>query len=185
MLFWAHGEGEADFTVRQNLTPASPEIPAYKAPAKSWTDLFPGKFPIASSPVCNVLVDASIPENNPGYPMKGWFVNGTNLILTIPDQANTLKAIQNLDLLVAVDTMPMEITGWADVVLPECTYLERYDGLRTSPHRKPAIALRMPAAEPLYNTKPGYWIARELAIKLGLGSYFPFRKTGRSSRLAA
>jgi thiosulfate reductase/polysulfide reductase chain A len=158
------------------FTPASPEIPAYKEPAKRWTDLFPGKFPIASSPVCNLLVDASIPENNPGYQLRGWFVNATNIILTIPDQAKTLKAIQNLDLLVAVDTMPMEITGWADVILPECTYLERYDGLRVSPHRKPALALRMPAAEPSYNTKPGYWITRELAIKLGLGNYFPFEK---------
>ena len=155
---------------------AMPEVPAYKDPAKSWTELFPGKFPVASSPVCNALIDASIPENNPGYPIKGWFVNGTNLILTIPDQAKTIKAIQNLDLLVAVDTMPMEITGWADVVLPECTYLERWDALRTSPHRKPSIALRMPAAEPAYNTRPGYWIARELAKKLGLGNYFPYEK---------
>src|SRR5665647_1555379 len=70
----------------------------------------------------------------------------------------------------------MEITGWADVVLPECTYLERYDVLRVSPHRKPALALRMPATEPLNETKPGYWIARELSGKLGLGSYFPFEK---------
>ena len=61
--------------------------------------------------------------------------------------------------------MPMEITGWADVVLPECTYLERYDVLRASPHRKPAIALRMPAAEPMNNTRSGYWIARELVNK--------------------
>jgi thiosulfate reductase / polysulfide reductase chain A len=155
---------------------ASPEIPAYKQPARSWTDLFPGKFPVASSPVCNLLIDASIPENNPGHQIKSWFVNATNLPLTIPDQAKTIKAIQNLELLVAVDTMPMEITGWADVVLPECTYLERYDGLRASPHRRPALALRMPAAEPMYNTKPGYWIARELALKLGMGSYFPFEK---------
>ncbi len=103
-------------------------------------------------------------------------MNGTNLINTIPDQANTLKAIQNLDLLVAIDTMPMEITGWADVVLPECTYLERYDSLRISPHRKPAIALRMPASDPLYNSKPGYWIARELSKKLGLAAYFPIEK---------
>ena len=122
------------------------------------------------------MIDGSIPENNPGYPVKGWIVNATNLLSTVPDMDNTLKAIQNLDLLVAVDTMPMEITGWADVVLPECTYLERYDALRTAPHRKPAIALRMPAAEPLNNTKPGYWIARELAKKLGLESYFPFEK---------
>jgi thiosulfate reductase / polysulfide reductase chain A len=155
---------------------AQPQIPEFKESSRTWADLFPGKYPVASSVPTNALIDGSIPENNPGYPVKGWIVNATNLLSTVPDMDNTLKAIQNLDLLVAVDTMPMEITGWADVVLPECTYLERYDALRTAPHRKPAIALRMPASEPLNNTKPGYWIARELAKKLGLESYFPFEK---------
>jgi thiosulfate reductase/polysulfide reductase chain A len=70
--------------------------------------------------------------------------------------------------------MPMEITGWADVILPECTYIERYDDIRVSPHRKGQIALRMPAVEPKYDTKPAYWIARELSKKLGLVDYFPF-----------
>ncbi len=151
-------------------------IPAFPEPKKTWTDAFPGKYPIASSPVSNALIDASIPENKPGLQIKGWIVNGTNLISSIPDQANTLKAIQNLELLVTVDTMPMEITGWADVILPECTYLERYDMLRIAPHRKPAIALRMPASEPLNNTRSGYNIARGLAQKLGLESYFPFER---------
>lgn len=155
---------------------ASPQLPQFKAPAKTWQDAFPGKYPVASSPVSNALIDATIPENNPAYLIKGWIVNGTNLISTIPNTANTLKAIQNLELLVAVDTMPMEITGWADVVLPECTYLERYDVLRAAPHRKPALALRMPATEPLNNTKPDYWIARELSKKLGLVDYFPYEK---------
>ena len=154
----------------------SAKIPKYPEAKKTWTDAFPGKFPIASSPVSNAIIDASIPDKKPGLLIKGWIVNGTNLISSIPDQANTLKAIQNLDLLVAVDTMPMEITGWADVVLPECTYLERYDMLRISPHRKPALALRMPAAEPLNNSRSGYNIARGLAMKLGLESYFPFEK---------
>jgi thiosulfate reductase / polysulfide reductase chain A len=151
-------------------------VPPYPAGGKAWTDLFPGKYSVASGVVSNALIDASIPENNPAYPVKGWFVNGTNLITTIPNQPNTLKAIQNLDLLVAVDTMPMEITGWADVVLPECTYLERFDALRVAPHRKPAIALRSPAVKPLYDTKPGYQIARELAKKLGLQAWFPVEK---------
>jgi thiosulfate reductase / polysulfide reductase chain A len=155
---------------------ASPALPPFPKPAMTWSDLFPGKYSIASSPVSNALIDASIPDNKPGYPIKGWIVNGTNLVNTIPDQANTLKAIQNLDLLVAVDTMPMEITGWADVILPECTYLERYDALRAAPHRKPALALRMPAAVPKYNSKPGYSIARELAEKLNLDAWFPFAK---------
>jgi thiosulfate reductase / polysulfide reductase chain A len=152
------------------------KIPKYQEAKKTWTDIFPGKFPVASSPVSNVLIDASLPENKPAFPIKGWVVNGTNLISSIPDQANTMKAIQNLELLVTVDTMPMEITGWADVILPECTYLERYDMLRASPHRKPAIALRMPAVEPKNNTLSGYNIARGLAIKLGLEAYFPFEK---------
>jgi len=155
---------------------ASFKIPPFPETKVSWQDAFPGKYPLASTAVSNLLIDASIPENNPAFPVKGWLVNATNLLASVPDVRNTLKAIQNLDLLVAVDTMPMEITGWADVVLPECTYLERYDSLRASPHRRPAIALRMPATEPLYDTKPGYWIARQLAIKLGLGDYFPFEK---------
>jgi thiosulfate reductase/polysulfide reductase chain A len=155
---------------------ASYPIPAFKTSSKTWQDAFPGKYPVASSPVSNALIDATIPENNPAFPIKGWLVNGTNLISTIPNTANTIKAIQNLDLIVAIDTMPMEITGWADVVLPECTYLERYDVLRAGPHRKPAIALRMPAVEPLNDTKPDYWIARELSKKLGLVDYFPFEK---------
>jgi thiosulfate reductase / polysulfide reductase chain A len=71
--------------------------------------------------------------------------------------------------------MPMEITGYADVVLPECTYLERYDGLRASPHREPTLALRMPAVEPLYQTKPAWWIAKEIAERLGLGAYFNYK----------
>lgn len=158
------------------FTVPSAKIPKYPEPKKTWSDAFPGKYPIASSPVTNAIIDASIPENKPGLLIKGWFVNGTNLISSIPNQPNTLKAIQNLDLIVVVDTMPMEITGWADVVLPECTYLERYDALRISPYRKPAIALRMPAAEAKNNTRSGYNIARGLAVKLGLEAFVPFEK---------
>jgi thiosulfate reductase/polysulfide reductase chain A len=66
----------------------------------------------------------------------------------------------------------MEITGYADIVLPECTYLERYDSLRVVQGRNPNIALRAPAAEPKYNTKPAYWMAKELSKKLGLEEYF-------------
>jgi thiosulfate reductase/polysulfide reductase chain A len=161
--------------------PAKQTVPNYPVPEfvpsqKTWQDLFPGLYSVASGVVSNTIIAASVPENKPAYPIKGWIVNGTNLINTIPNQANTLKAIQNLDLLVAIDTMPMEITGWADVILPECTYLERYDTLRISPHRTPSVALRMPATEPMYNSWPGYRIARELSKKLGLGQYFPFEK---------
>ena len=46
-----------------------------------------------------------------------------------PTRPRRSKAIETLDLLVVVDTMPSEIAGYADVVLPETTFLERHDEL--------------------------------------------------------
>ena len=77
-------------------------------------------------------------------------VAGTNLINTLPEREKTIEAINALDFLVVIDTMPMEITGYADVVLPECTYLERYDGIRSATNRTPSIAVRVPAVKPKY-----------------------------------
>jgi thiosulfate reductase/polysulfide reductase chain A len=146
--------------------------PEYPRPGRTWKDAFPDMYNLASSSLASGICDATIPAISEACNFKGWIVNGTNLIHTFPDQKKTIEAIQNLELMVVVDTMPMDITGWADVVLPECTYLERYDTLRDSPHRKPALALRMPATEPLYNSKPAWWMARELAVRLGLEKYF-------------
>lgn len=148
--------------------------PEYPKPARTWRDAFPGQYVLADLALANGICDATIPAASRDCSFKGWIVNGTNLIKTLPDQRNTIKAINNLELLVVIDTMPMEITGYADVVLPECTYLERYDTIRTSKHREPTIALRMPAAEPLYQSKPGWWMVKELSRKMGLEAYFPW-----------
>jgi thiosulfate reductase/polysulfide reductase chain A len=155
--------------------PAMPH-PVYPKPKWGWKDLLNGRYGAAEASISNLFIEASLPENTSDKKIKGWFVVGTNLITTIPDTAKTLKAIQNLDLLVAVDTMPMEITGYADVVLPECTYLERYDDVRTGTHREASIALRMPAAQPLYLSKPASWMVQKLAVKLDLSAHFPYEK---------
>ena len=68
----------------------------------------------------------------------------TNLLQALPNEAETIDAIQNLDLMVVVDVIPSEIAGWADVVLPESTYLERYDDLNVELFREPFVALRQP-----------------------------------------
>ena len=149
-----------------------PPYPEFK---HTWRDAANGKFDMATEVVSNALVDATIPTEGRDWNIKGWIVNGTNLIHTLPDQSLTMKAIEALELLVVIDTMPMEITGYADVVLPECTYLERYDAIRDSPHREPVISLRMPAVKPKYNSKPDWWIAQQLGFELGLDKYFQFK----------
>jgi thiosulfate reductase/polysulfide reductase chain A len=146
--------------------------PAYPHPKWTWKDITKKTYKGAGTGISNDLIKASKPSARNKHKIKGWLVVGTNLLTTIPDKENTLKAIDNLDLMVVVDTMPMEITGYADIVLPECTYLERYDDIRSSQHRFPNVALRMPAAEPKWESKPGWWMARELGLRLGLADYF-------------
>ena len=146
--------------------------PEYPEPKKTWRDAFPGQYKLADLALASGICDATIPAASKDCSFKGWIVNGTNLIKTLPNRKNTLNAIQNLEFLAVIDTMPMEITGYADIVLPECTYLERYDEVRTSYHREPTMALRMPAAKPKYNSKPGWWMTKELSKKLGLQEYF-------------
>mgnify|MGYP001079671904 CR=1 FL=1 len=84
------------------------------------------------------------------------------------------EAVEALDFIAVVDTMPMDIVQYAHVVLPECTYLERYDGIRSAANRTPSIALRMPARKPKYDSKPAWWIAKQLGERLGLGDYFDY-----------
>lgn len=150
-------------------------IPKYPEFKTTWQDKFPQQFPFASQAIASGVCDATIPFHANKNPFKGWIVYGTNLIKSLPNPNNTVKAIQNLDLLVTIDTMPAEITGWSDVVLPECTYLERYDDIRVSQGREAQIALRAPAFKPKYDSKPGWWIAKKLANKLDLGAYFPWK----------
>lgn len=163
------------FFMGEELELPSYPHPEYPKPSHSWRDAFPGQFALADLALANGICDATIPAASRDFTFKGWIVNGTNLIKTLPDQRNTIQAIQHLDLLVVIDTMPMEITGYADVILPECTYLERYDTVRTSKHREPTLALRMPAASPMYNSKPGWWMVKELSRKMGLESYFAWK----------
>jgi len=148
--------------------------PHYPKPAWSWRDTLDGKYPLAGLAIANGLIDASIPAPEKKHVIKAWMVAGTNLPLTMPQKESLQKAMDSVEFIAVVDTMPMEITGYADVILPECTYLERYDDIRTSPNREPYLALRMPATEPLGDTKPAWWMAKELGHKLGLDEYFNY-----------
>jgi thiosulfate reductase/polysulfide reductase chain A len=160
------------FYIPEKVDMPSFPLPKYPEPSVQTDDAYPGKWPFASQGVTNGVIEASIGED---AFFKGWMVYGTNLPQTIPGVAAKLRAAaDSLDLVVVIDTMPSEITGYADVILPECTYLERYDDVRNSGERHPSLALRMPAFEPRYESKPGWWIAKQLGERLGLRKYFPW-----------
>ena len=135
-------------------------------------------FPMSSSHslLANGLRDASLPgaEEHFDNVVKGWFVYGSNLLQSLPQPEITKQALQNLDFVVSVDVLPTEINGWADVVLPEACYLERYDDLHSPGFFRSYTALRQPAIDPPGDAKPGSWIAKEIATRLGLEAFFPW-----------
>lgn len=151
--------------------------PSYPKPEKSKVDNPDNSvFPFATEghdTITSGIREATI--SGKPYPIKGWFIYGTNLLYAMPNEAETIKAIQNLDLLVVNDIIPSEMAGWADVVLPESTYLERYDDINVELFREPFVALRQPVMESPNEQKPNWWIAKKLADKLGLGAYFPWK----------
>ena len=163
---------EGGFFIPEKVSLPEYPLPAYPKPKARTADAYPGKWPFAGQGVTNGVIDASIGDD---AFFKGWLVYGTNLPQTIPGVGAKLEAAANsLELVAVVETMPSEMTGYADVILPECTYLERYDDLRNSAERHPSLALRMPAFEPKYDSKPGWWIAKQLGKRLGLDDYFPW-----------
>ncbi|WP_031405805.1 molybdopterin-dependent oxidoreductase [Thiomonas sp. FB-Cd] len=148
-------------------------LPAYPAPKASWRDITLKKYPLAGAAVTNVIIDNALGKD---AHYKALIVYDTNLPMTMPGVREKLAtASQSLELIVAIDVQPSEMTGYADVVLPECSYLERYDPLRNSPEREPCVALRAPALPPRGDSKPGWWIAKELGKRLGLERYFPWQ----------
>lgn len=159
-------------------TPSSMDVPAYpypkyKKPARAKLDNPGNKHPFAHETITTGIREATL--TGAPYPIKGWFVYATNLLNALPNEADTIRAIKELELLVVVDVVPSEIAGWADVVLPECVYLERYDELNVELFRQPFIALRQPVVEAPDDQKPNWWIARRLAEKLDLAEYYPWK----------
>lgn len=156
--------------------PSSPKVADFPSP--DFPELPPdvdraaGRFPFALEVTTNGIRDATL--SGKPYPVKGWFVHATNVIQSLPNMHQTLHAIEQLDLLVVCDVQPTEITRFADVLLPEDVYLERYDDLHLGTGRRPYLALRQPVVSSPHDTRPAWRIARDLARSLGVGDFFAF-----------
>jgi thiosulfate reductase/polysulfide reductase chain A len=150
--------------------------PGYRAPEGEATDRpLPSDYPLGDEVLAQGVCEATIPGVRGESGIKGWMVYGSNLPTTLPNPKQTYQAIRELEFLVTVDVLPAEIAGWSDVVLPEATYLERCDELLAPSYRQPYIAVRQEVVPPMYDSKPGWWIARELGKRIGLPEFFPWR----------
>lgn len=137
------------------------------------------------------IVDADLPDKSMGtghvvnlykaiktgqpYPIKAFFAYRYDPMASLPDPEAQKKVLDNLDLLVAIDVNYSETSWYADVILPEATYLERSNILATKKGPKPSFVMRRQAMAPRYDSKPAWEIFTLLAGRMGAGQYFPYR----------
>jgi thiosulfate reductase/polysulfide reductase chain A len=108
------------------------------------------------------------------YPVKGWMIYKQDPVNALPDQGKTLKMLEQMDFVCAIDIQMSDTAHYADVVFPESTYLERLDPVEQLAGIWPVVVLRQPVIEPKYSTKPLLEIVQGLAEKMDLAEYFDF-----------
>jgi len=105
-------------------------------------------------------------EKKSPYPIRAMFTYKQNPMLSVPNVAKTKTFFEMMDLVVTIDTMPSDTVMMSDVVLPECSYLEREDPIKSFGGVQPSLAMRNKVIEPLYESKPVFEILKGLSHKL-------------------
>ena len=113
------------------------------------------------------------------YPIKSCVIWGQNPMQTIPNQEKMKDFFRAMDFVMCVDVMPTDVTAWADILLPESSYLERYGYIKKgtqwdlSQKHQQYISARMPLVPAMFERKDQVYITNELAKRMGHAEKIP------------
>jgi thiosulfate reductase/polysulfide reductase chain A len=170
-IFEANGCLTAESPEAAGVALGAPPQPAYPRVSGLRLDGVPWKYPFVPLKlgVFQELRDAIL-EGKP-YQAHGWFISRQNPVMSIPDRKKTLEALSKMDFVATIDIIMNDTAWFSDVVLPEASYLERYDPLTVVNHK---VFIRQPVIEPQGEAKSALWIYKELGKRLGLGDFFQY-----------
>jgi thiosulfate reductase/polysulfide reductase chain A len=166
VMFDAGGEGGT-----HGVALGVPKQPPYPRIRAQRLDGVPWKYPLVP---LKIGIFQEIRDNvltGKPYQAHGWFIARQNPIMSVPDRAKTIEAFNKMDFIATVSILPNDTEWYADVILPEASYLERYDPLLVVGNR---AFLRQPTIEPIGESKSALWIYKQLGERLGLGDYFQY-----------
>ncbi|MFQ5408475.1 MAG: molybdopterin-dependent oxidoreductase, partial [Anaerolineales bacterium] len=89
-----------------------------------------------------------------GYPLEALFLYDANPVFETPGGAKFVQAFEQIPFIVSFATFMDESAQYADLVLPEPTFLERWQDDYIEGLGYPGVALRQPVLEPLHDTLP-------------------------------
>ena len=105
------------------------------------------------------------------YPLRAMIVTGANPALTNPNSARVLQALASLDLLVVRDLFMSETAAVADYVLPTASFLERTELHAHAKHQIVSVTRQVVS---WLGVQGEYEFWHDLALRLGIGEYFPW-----------
>jgi thiosulfate reductase/polysulfide reductase chain A len=157
----------------------TPPQPAYPRVSALRLDGVPWKYPFVPLQygVFQQLRDSIVAEDP--YAAHGWLISRQNPAMSIPDRKKTLEAFGKMDFIITIDILMNDTSWFSDVVLPEASYLERYDPLSMVGDPLSMVGtrafLRQPTVEPQGEGKSALWIYKQLGTRLGLSDFFQYK----------
>lgn len=127
-------------------------------------EYYADKYGIEKMPTTNGLkipemLDAAIDEK-----IKALYIMGEDTIMTDPNTNHSIKAFENVDLIVVQELFMTATTEMADVILPASSYFEK-NGTFTNGERRVQRVNKV--VEPIGNTKPDGQIIIDIMSRLG------------------
>ncbi len=102
-------------------------------------------------------------------------------VLSWGNQDAVVSAFKALKFSVSIDAFLGNASLLCEVVLPDATYLEQSQ-VRSDWLYDAFITYWQKAVEPLYDSRPSWWIFMELARRMGYGEHFPWQDIEEAQR---
>ncbi len=110
------------------------------------------------------------------YPVEILFLYDANPVYEVPGGDRFIQAFSRVPWIVSFSSFLDESAQYADLVLPEPTFLERWQDDAIEGLGFPGVALRQPVVEPLYDTMPtGDFLLRVAHALERVNLAFPWR----------
>ena len=172
-----------EFYGRKSLKPLAARVPKVTEPRVDGAGttrpvVGPGRSARCTS--CSLRSKAAQP-----YGIGAYFAYRHDPLTALPDTEAVKHAMDKLKLLVSIDVRYSE-TGWySDVILPESTYLERANILAGMPGPVPVFLMRDQAVAPRFDSRPAWWIFREILRRMGVKEALDFETIEETLELPA
>jgi anaerobic selenocysteine-containing dehydrogenase len=114
-------------------------------------------LPVMADTGLKESVEGKLAFNGEPYKTRAFLINAANPVRHYyPDQRwKEILGHQDVELVIAVDVLPADTTAWADVILPNSSYLERDEPTLygNGVNHDLALTTRYAAIDPLYDTE--------------------------------